>query len=181
MTKQAWVLLAALTLAFGCGGGEDGGDDTTDTGDDTAGGEDLGDDGTDAEPGDEVHASAIELIGINPPEVPWSEMSHEDREMDMVGRFHPIFREIFMAHDAEEFAEFGCESCHGPDGSERDFEMPATHLPPVPAAGTDAYAEEAEEHGAMWTFMEDEVMPPMQTMLGMGETFTCNGCHPTAE
>ena len=173
MTKHTWALLLSLLLAA-CGGSSDASDDDGSL-DDTAGDED---DGMDEGPGDTVHASAIELIGINPPEVPWSEMSHEDREMDMVSRFHPIFREIFSNHDAEEHAEFGCGDCHGEDMSERHFEMPSPHRPPVPAPGSPEYAAERAEHAEDYAFMEEHVLPPMQTMLGMGDTFTCNGCHP---
>lgn len=129
--------------------------------------------------GGETHrASARELIGIHPPEVPWSTMSHEDKEMDMVGRFLPIFSEIFREHDAEEYASFGCESCHGTDMRERNFEMPSPQLPPIPLAGTPGYAQLQQSEGEMMRFMEEQVNPPMQTMLGMGATFTCNGCHP---
>ena len=158
------ILLCLLLAA--CGGSSSGGG-----GDDTAGGEGDG-------PGDTVHASAIELIGINPPEVPWSEMSHEDREMDMVARFHPIFRELFQRHDATEHAEFGCGDCHGEDMSERNFAMPSRHLPAVPPHGTPAYERERAEHPRDFAWMEQDILPAMQTMLGMGETFTCNGCHP---
>ncbi len=171
MTKYAWLTIVALLA--GCGGSSD--DVADDETMDTAGGED---EGMDAEPGDTVHASAIELIGISGPAVPWSEMTHDDREMDMVSRFHPIFREIFTNHDAE-YAEFGCGDCHGEDMTDRNFEMPSAHLPPVAAPGTPAYDAARAENPEMVGFMEEDVMPAMQTMLGMGETFTCNGCHPT--
>ena len=172
MTKRyGWLAFSVLAL-LACGGPT-----TTDDGDD---GDDLGAGGEDVEPGDstEGHASARELIGINPPEQPWSEMSHEDKEMDMVARFHPIFREIFTEFDAEEFGDVGCETCHGDDMRERDFAMPSAHLPPVPMAGTPEYAEMTAAHPRDTQFMEEVVTPTMQTMLGMGATFTCNGCHP---
>ena len=159
-THRGLVLGAMVLLACGPSGGDPG------DGSDTAGGE-----GTDGEPGDRVHASAIALIGINPPAVPWAEMSPEDRELDMVGRFHPIFREVFQNHDAVEFASFECESCHGANPQARHFEMPNPALPPIPPAGTPAY-EAARAHGAaMMTFMEQEVTPHMQTMLGLGASF----------
>lgn len=174
MIKHGWLVVSAMLL-MACGPSGDAGDGDDQS--DTAGGEDdLGE--TDGEPGDTVHASAIELIGINGPAMPWSEMSREDREMDMISRFHPIFREVFTNHDAEEFADFDCETCHGDDMQDRSFEMPNPHLPPVAAAGTPEYEHERDEHPAMMTFMEEEVTPHMQTMLGMGATFTCNGCHP---
>ncbi len=135
--------------------------------------------GTQTTGGERQHASARELIGINGPEKPWSEMNHEEKEMDMIARFLPIMTEVFQEHDAEEFGNFGCESCHGADMRERNFEMPSAHLPPVALPGTPAYREMASHEPEMMRFMEEGVTPTMQTMLGMGATFTCNGCHPT--
>jgi hypothetical protein len=124
--------------------------------------------------------SARELIGIHPPEHPWAEMSHEDKEMDMVGRFLPIMTEIFQEQDARNYGNFGCETCHGPDMRERNFQMPGTHLPPVGPAGSPAYRQMAQQMPEMVHFMEESVTPTMQTMLGLGAAFTCNGCHPTS-
>lgn len=181
MTKHTWLTLTLIALlagsAWACGGSSDGGGDTDEQA--SSGGEDDFD-GFEDSPGDstEGHQSARELLGITPPEQPWADMSHEDREMDMVGRFHPIFREYFVEHDAEEFAEFGCVDCHGPDMADTHFEMPSTHLPPIPAADSPEYAALHENHADVMRFMEEDVTPAMQTMLGMPD-FTCNGCHPT--
>lgn len=98
--------------------------------------------------------------------------------MDMIGRFNPIFTEIFQEYDAEQYANFSCESCHGAEMREREFAMPPPDLPPVPLPGTPAYQQMAAEHPEDTRFMEEVVTPTMQTMLGMGATFTCNGCHP---
>lgn len=188
MRKHFWLTLSLIAVLGGsvwaCGGSSDGGGD--ESGEQaSSGGEDgdLDDDldeGFDEGPGDstEGHQSARELLGINPPEQPWHDMSHADREMDMVGRFHPIFREFFVEHDAEEFAEFGCADCHGPDMAETHFEMPSAHLPPIPAADSAEYAALREAHAGMMRFMEEDVTPAMQTMLGEPD-FSCNGCHPT--
>lgn len=163
------LAFALLTLACGPGAAApepEEGEEVVDT----AGGEE----------GEGGHArqSARELLGVNPPAQPWSEMSHADREMDMIARFLPIFTEVFQEFDAEEHASFDCASCHGSDMREREFEMPSTELPPVPLPGTPAYQEMASEHPEDTRFMEEVVTPTMQTMLGMGATFTCNGCHP---
>ncbi|MGE0788595.1 MAG: hypothetical protein AB7S26_23190 [Sandaracinaceae bacterium] len=173
MKRTGWLMVSlALVACGGGGGGSEGGG-----GDDTAGDEDTD---MDAEAGDTVHASAIELIGFNPPEQPWEDMSHEEREFDMIGRFHPIFREVFQNKDAERWAEFGCETCHGPDMRERNFAMPSTHLPPIPAPGSERYNRARGVLTDMYSFMETEVTAHMGTMLGMPD-FTCQGCHPTAE
>lgn len=161
------ALFLSMLLAA-CGGGGAPADDASDEDSSTS--------------GDETQSShrqsARELLGINPPAVPWSEMSHGDREMDMIGRFHPIYREIFQEHDAERYAEFGCETCHGSDMREREFEMPSSDLPPIPLAGSSQYEMASSAMPEIYEFMEHEVTEPMGTMLGVGGTFTCNGCHP---
>lgn len=167
-----FILIASLALGA-CGGGSATSEPQEDTTDATTGGEET-------PPVVHGRQSARELLGINPPEQPWSTMSHQDREMDMIGRFLPIMTEIFQEHDAGQFASFGCESCHGTDMRERSFEMPSTQLPPVPVAGTPAYQQMAQANPDVTRFMEEEVTPTMQTLLGMGATFTCNGCHPSA-
>lgn len=172
MQHRFWIVFAVLALAA-CGGG--GGTTQQEEEDLSAGGEE------ETPPVQHGHQSARELLGIGPPAQPWSTMSHEDKEMDMVGRFLPIMTEIFQERDAEEYANFGCESCHGSNMRERNFEMPSTELPPVPLPGTPEYQQMAQQHPGTTRFMEEEVTPTMQTLLGMGATFTCNGCHPTAQ
>ena len=159
-------LVLGVSVLASCGGPAATGDSL---GDDTSG---------DENPQVVHHNRARELIGINPPERPWSEMSHEDREMDMVGRFLPIMGEVFQEHDATRYQNFACESCHGSDMRERNFAMPSPRLPAVPMAGTPEYQTLATAAPEAVRFMEEHVTPPMQTMLGMGATFTCNGCHP---
>jgi hypothetical protein len=160
--KRLWISIAFALLAA-CSGPAASGD-----------GED---DGSGGEEPQGQHQSARELIGIAGPAAPWSEMSHEDKEFDMIGRFLPIMGEYFREHDAERFENFQCESCHGTDMRERNFEMPSTQLPTVPLPGTPQYASLQRGNAEMMRFMEEDVTPTMQTMLGMGATFTCNGCH----
>lgn len=159
-------LLALLALSIGCGPTETPREEAPES----AGGE--------ARAAERTRPSARELIGITPPERPWSEMSYEEREMDMIGRFNPIFTEIFQEYDAERYAAFSCETCHGAEMRERNFAMPAPDLSPVPLPNTPAYRQMAAEFPQDTRFMEEIVTPTMQTMLGMGATFTCNGCHP---
>jgi len=173
MSKHFSLSIAISILAVACGGGE-GTAETTDEPADTAGGEEAGG------AGEEVDAMAMIQELIAPPEQPWSEMSHEDRGSDMVMRFEPAFRVMFQAHDAEEYADFDCASCHGDDMEEREYAMPSAHLPPVPPPGTDAYRQMSEQAPEVMRFMEEDVTPTMQTMLGTGATFTCTGCHPAA-
>jgi hypothetical protein len=177
MNHRIWLPLFLPFLVAACGGGEETAesvetaDGTAETAE-TAGGEQA------AGEQDEIMAMVQELVV--PPEQPWSEMSHEDRGTDMVMRFEPVFRVIFEAHDAEAYDHFDCASCHGEAAAEREYAMPAPDLPPVPPANSDAYREMAEAQPEVTRFMEEEVTPTMQTMLGVGATFGCNGCHPTA-
>ncbi len=175
MTRLRFLIAFASITMAACGGGS-----SSTTGEETESAETAGGEG-EVEPGSHAHASARELIGINPPEQPWSTMSHDDKEMDMIARFLPITKEMFQEYDASRFADFGCESCHGTDMREREFAMPSAQLPAVPAAGTPAYQNMASALPEMTHFMEEQVTPTMGTMLGMGDTFTCNGCHPTPD
>lgn len=177
--RIALLSFLPVLLAGACGGGaaEEGPDDTGEEAA-TTGGE------TEAETAEateqeQLMAAVQEMIIA--PEQPWSEMSHEDKGTDMVMRFEPVFRVMFQGHDAEEFGHFGCPTCHGEDADEVDYEMPSARLPPVPMPGTPAYQEMTEHEPHEVRFMEEEVTPAMQTMLGVGATFTCHGCHPTAE
>jgi hypothetical protein len=174
MIEHRFFIPFALIALTACGGGA--GATTSEEGEEiaTTGGEEQP-----PPSGHEGHPSARELIGVGPPAQPWSTMSHEDKEMDMIGRFLPIMSEVFQEYDPQRFAELGCETCHGTDMRERNFEMPSDQLPPVPLAGTPAYQQMAESDPAMTRFMEEQVTPTMQTLLGMGATFTCNGCHPS--
>lgn len=176
MTKHHLWIVAFSFVSIACGGGaaeeapEDTGDDTA-----TTGGEATG------ETDEQAQLRAMVQAMIVAPEQPWSEMSHEDKGTDMVMRFEPVFRVMFQGHDTEEFGHFGCGTCHGEDAEAVEYEMPSAQLPPVPMPGTPAYQAMTEHEPEMVRFMEEEVTPAMQTMLGVGATFTCQGCHPVAE
>lgn len=130
--------------------------------------------------------SAIEVLGITPPEQPWEEMDAAEREFYMVGHVLPITTEIFRDFDQHAFAEFECESCHGEEAEAHDFAMPPPDLPVVPEPGTEAYGIMENDQPRMVHFMEAQVMPTTATLLGFelrdaetGEGFGCNDCHPT--
>lgn len=180
MTRSSGFLMffTVLTVACSGSGASEGGSVTDGTAADRAEDQTAGGETETSETGRDELAMIRSLIV--PPETPWSEMSREDRGTEMVMRFEPVFRVLFQANDADENAHFGCASCHGEDMEEREYEMPSAHLPPVPAAGSDAYRQMAEAHPNTTRFMEEEVMPAMQTMLGVGAAFTCHGCHPMA-
>jgi hypothetical protein len=122
--------------------------------------------------------SAIEAMGITPPDAPWEEMSVADKEFYMIGKVNPIMKELFAAHDAEEFADFDCVDCHGEEMREIDFKMPAPSMYIVPPEGTPGHRGMMSTFPEMVKFMEETVTPSMGKLLGV-QNFTCSGCHPS--
>jgi mono/diheme cytochrome c family protein len=122
--------------------------------------------------------SAIEAMGITPPDSPWQQMSVADKEFYMIGKVNPIMQELFAAHDAEEFADFDCVDCHGEEMREIDFKMPAPSMYIVPPEGTPGHRGMMSTFPETVKFMEETVTPTMGKLLGV-ESFTCAGCHPS--
>ena len=121
---------------------------------------------------------AIEMMGLTPPEVPWEQMSYEDRELYMIGKVNPIMKELFTAHDAGQFADFDCVDCHGEEMEEIKFKMPAPSMYIVPPEGTPGHRGMLSTFPEDVKFMEEVVTPSMGRLLGI-ENYTCAGCHPS--
>jgi hypothetical protein len=122
----------------------------------------------------------------SPPQA-WEEMDHEAKASWMGEEVMPRMSAMFQEHDGEEFANFGCRTCHGPGARERNFEMPSPHLPALPATGTPEQEQMVREYEPMLRFMFSRVVPTMQTLLGAAaydeethEGFSCYACHPHA-
>lgn len=189
---ERWMAIAlAAGLLWACGGGGEAKDAAEPgAGDATAGGEGAAEPAAGGEGAAEGQArgtkapakdkpSAREVLGVGPPETPWGEMSMQEREFYMIGKVLPVTKEMFQAHDPETYAGFGCESCHGEDMREREFAMPSPDLPAVPEPGSNAYESMKRGLPELVRFMEEDVTPSVQSMLGV-ETFTCHDCHPSA-
>jgi len=130
------------------------------------------------EPVVEHRGSAIDTMGITPPDRPWAEMSHEDRELYMVGKVLPVMNEIFRRKWPERYPAEGisCATCHGEHAEETGFRMPSGHLIPIPRSGTPAATAFARRMADSIEFMEETIEPAMGTLLGMDE-YRCSGCH----
>jgi hypothetical protein len=178
MGRGLWVPGLLLVVALGCGGQATG--STTET--EAAGAEPSA--GAEEPAGADKGGkpSAREVLGISGPDKPWKEMSANEREFYMIGKVLPITKEVFQEFDSGAYAEFSCESCHGPDGESRMFQMPAPHLPAIPAGGA-GYEQMKRDHPEMVRFMEKEVTPTTAKLLGMSvdEFGGCRGCHPAPE
>lgn len=112
----------------------------------------------------------------------WAALDRQERLAFMTDEVEPTMRAIFQERDAQRWASFGCESCHGPDPVGSDYEMPA-FLPALPLDGTLEAAQ--MRNPEMTAFMLDEVFPTMAALLDepkFNETtapdgFRCVRCH----
>jgi hypothetical protein len=132
-----------------------------------------------ADSGSTGKISAVEALGITPPDAPWEQMSVSDKEFYMIGKVNPIMKEHFVAHDTEEFGDFDCVDCHGEEMREIDFKMPAPSMYIVPPEGTPGHRGMLSTFPEEVEFMQEVVTPSMGKLLGI-EGFTCGGCHPSA-
>jgi hypothetical protein len=162
--------LLAATFVFACDKGESTTPpDTAATGDTAA---------TDGDGSDAADAGADADAAPEEP-VTWKDMDLDARKMHMGTVVYPKMKEAFQAHDAEVFADFKCQTCHGDDMEAVNFEMP--QLTPLPVEGTWDAAVAMDEKTAQ--FMGSVVMPQMGEMLSMevkddgsGE-MNCFSCH----
>jgi len=122
--------------------------------------------------------SAIEAMGITPPDSAWEEMIVADKEFYMIGKVNPIMKELFTGYDAEEFGDFDCVTCHGEEMREINFKMPAPSMYIVPPEGTPGHRGMLSTFPEEVKFMQEVVTPSMAKLLGI-ESFTCAGCHPS--
>ncbi len=129
-------------------------------------------------PGSTGKVSAMDAMGLTPPDSPWEQMSVADREFYMIGKVNPIMKELFAAHDAEEFADFDCVDCHGEEMREINFKMPAPSMYIVSPQGTPGHRGMMSTFPDEVKFMQEVVTPAMGKLLGI-ENYTCAGCHPS--
>jgi hypothetical protein len=111
---------------------------------------------------------------------PWAQMTTEERHAFMEHVVEPEMRELFVAFDSEEFADFGCETCHGENADEVEYDMPNT----VTALSLDDFPLTNSSDPRIRefaVFMDDEVKPQMAAFLDrtprpQGD-FGCLACH----
>lgn len=130
----------------------------------------------------------IKLLGLTgPDDKPWNDMNYEEKEWYMVGKVHPVMRQVFQTFNASKYEgeKFECTPCHGEEPEKRKYKMPSDHLSPVPAFGSDDW--KAMENSRIFKFMTKRVTPAMGQLIGekawdheTGEGYSCWGCHPHA-
>jgi hypothetical protein len=128
---------------------------------------------------------AIGMLGLTGPEKPWETMNYEEKEWYMVGKVHPVMRQVFQSLDAQKYEgeKFECAPCHGDNAAERKYKMPNPQLSAVPQYGSPSWKQ--MENAKIVKFMYQRVTPSTAALLGKksfdpstGEGFNCWGCHP---
>lgn len=114
------------------------------------------------------------------PDVPFEQLEHDQRAEFMKQKLMPVMEPIFKTHDAKEFAEFGCVTCHGKQALDGHFDMPSAELPKLNFKDMSKYKPEDLE------WMGKQVKPAMAKLLGRTEYspenptgFGCQNCHTT--
>lgn len=112
----------------------------------------------------------------------WAAMSPQERLDHMKKTVAPRMKAVFQAHDANEFKDFGCATCHGEGAKDGRFAMPNPALPKLSPA--DGFKKQRDEHPKGTQFMMDRVTPEMAAALGVPpfdpatrQGFGCFGCH----
>ena len=121
----------------------------------------------------------VGTAGAALPDVPFDELDLDQQIQFMKERVVPTMGPLFKQHDAEEFGEFGCKTCHGPGAAKGEFEMPNNDLPKLTFADMSKFKKEDIE------WMSKVIKPEMAKLLGKPEYspenpdgFGCGHCHP---
>lgn len=108
----------------------------------------------------------------------WSkDMTKEQQIAYMKEKIMPAMAPVFKEHDAEEFANFGCETCHGPE-----YKTPTEYLPALTLKDGNLTCFTEDPEDSKW--MAEKVLPAMAAAMGMEpynpethQGFGCGGCH----
>ena len=112
------------------------------------------------------------------PDVPFADLDHDQRIAFMKQKVMPVMKGVFQNHDAKDFAQFGCKTCHGEQAKQGHFDMPNPKLPKLNFDDLSEFKKEDLE------WMAKEVMPTMGKILNLPlyskdnpKGFGCLNCH----
>lgn len=112
------------------------------------------------------------------PDVPFEQLNHDQQIEFMKTKVVPAMEPIFKQHDAQEFADFSCKTCHGDAADQGEFHMPNDKLPKLNFADMSKWKKEDVE------WMSNVVKPTMAKLLKEIEAskenpegFGCLNCH----
>lgn len=124
--------------------------------------------------GGEGSATAVAVL----PDVPFEQLDHDQQIQFMKEKVVPTMAPLFKAHDATEFAEFGCKTCHGEGAEKGEFDMPHAGLPKLNFSDMSKFKPEDLE------WMGKVIKPAMAKLLQESEMtkenpqgFGCLHCH----
>jgi len=112
------------------------------------------------------------------PDVPFEKLEHEQKIAFMKQKVMPVMKPLFQAHDAKDFAEFGCQTCHGEQAKDGHFDMPNPKLPKLNFNDMSKFKKEDLE------WMHNDIEPAMGKVLNLPlyskenpKGFGCLACH----
>lgn len=119
------------------------------------------------------------------PDKQWADKDFQQRKEWMGIEVLPKMKALFKEYDEAQFKGFGCDTCHGSDGKEKNYAMPTDSIYPLDKADPVGKAMKYDEK--VTKFMVDKVVPDMAKLLdaepfdpktGKGKV-GCFTCHPT--
>jgi hypothetical protein len=115
---------------------------------------------------------------LGAPTVRWKHKTREEKMGFMAAHVQPTMKRLFVEYDADDFGDFGCETCHGGNADVLDFEMPSNSIYALPADNPMGEAMDYDEEIAQ--FMAGKVVPAMAQLLSEepGKGVSCFTCHP---
>jgi hypothetical protein len=118
---------------------------------------------------------------LGAPDVPWHGKNRDERRAFMGAHVEPTMRHLFQEFDKKNYADFSCETCHGPDMETVDFKMPNGLYT---LSDKDTLEEAASYDKTTTNFMTMEVVPAFAKLLADkpsdpgGAGVSCFTCHP---
>ena len=112
----------------------------------------------------------------------WADLDDDQRRDFMTCEVVPALTPMFQEFDGDEYANFGCVTCHGADPEAVDFEMP-NGLQELDLSDFPFSSHPDPDTAAYGEFMEDDVLPAMADLLGRSTDFNdpnffgCYDCH----
>ncbi|MEM6989320.1 MAG: hypothetical protein AAF721_02445 [Myxococcota bacterium] len=109
----------------------------------------------------------------------WSALSHDEKSALMYEHVEPQLRTAFQAFDREEFADFGCATCHAGGAADGTYAMPSPDLPHLTEKGFFKAARKAHPKTVkfMWKEVESSVGKLLGKTYGPKGEFECSSCH----
>jgi hypothetical protein len=112
------------------------------------------------------------------PDVPFEKLDQDQRAEFMKQKVVPVMKPLFQNHDPKDFAEFGCQTCHGEQVKDGHFDMPNAKLPKLNFKDMSKFKKEDIE------WMGKEIEPAMGKILNLPlyseanpKGFGCLACH----